>query len=135
MQFMNGQLAYVFLLPFSTTYSMPVRVRSAAASFTSFFFLLSPCITFYIKSYYVLHRLESVNVCCLSLHIKKNEKNPALAGFVLSIFRTKVQTGNQYTTGSKDFGAKLNEIDSSLNIKKFLKLWSQPVTVHCVSYY
>ena len=65
------------------------------------------------------------------MRIKINKKIWALAGFILSIFRTAVQHANHYTMGSKDFEVKLNEINSSLNYNFFLKLCSLPDTVHC----
>jgi hypothetical protein len=56
----------------------------------------------------------------------------ALAGFVHSIYRTAVQSANQYTMGSKDFLVKLNDIDYTLKFEFFMKLWSLPETAHCV---
>ena len=59
------------------------------------------------------------------------KKMQALAGFVLSIYRTAVQSANQYTMGSRDFDAKLNDIDYTLKFEFFMKLWSLPDTAHC----
>ena len=125
---MKGPLAYVFCCHIAATMLRKFESDRRQRLLLPF---LSLCMLTTNTTYYILHKLESINDWNLSLRIKKRKKCRNLQD---SYFQSTASQSRMLTNtpwGQKDFGAKLNETDLTLKYKSFVKLWSLPDTAHC----